>query len=588
MSIEEYITKHKESAHQDPHMVDVPKELQEQLERENGKEGETPSSSSSAAFSPQFNEHVYIPGPVSMSEDVLKALGVQSQSHLGDEFATTYRYALQNLYKVVQLDVNSAEYMAGDAGKGETDGHNTPNHTASSSHTAHDSSANHHPGNAISHAGSLLGHAMDRTPSGRSVPPSPHKMKKTDKESTPVLEKSKQKSYQSFVLSGSGTLGFDLIATNLMVNKPSITKTQQRALVLSSGYFSENMYKCLKQYYPDTHDTKNYNMVTSNVDILYCPTGTSKFNHHELKFLLTSNNYQVITVTHVDTSTGVLVDLYTLLPFIREHAPNAFICVDAVCSLGVEQIDLNVLSQVDFMFSVSQKGLGCPPGLIVGYMGSRVLEYLANPDINKQIKGFYTNLHKWIPVWESYEYYKLQIPGTSAALSEFNTEKPKYFATPPTQLIHALNVSLKEILDFGIEKRCKAFAELSNYVKQQVHDLFGLELLTEHADSKQAAHGLTCVLYKNSMALVKYCHDTFKIDLAGPLLRNIKLKNSNIFKIEYFRIGHMSEALLKDFVENEHKNLDVFLKILNKATETVDLNENRKGYSSISLVNMEQ
>ncbi|KAL6941950.1 hypothetical protein ACO0QE_003113 [Hanseniaspora vineae] len=573
MSIEEYINKHKESSNQENQMVDVPKELQEQLERENN------NATSNTQETPQFTEHVYIPGPVSLSEDVLKALGVQSQSHLGDEFGLIYRDVLRDLYKVVKLDVKSEEYMS------------TGDSSVTASNNSHTGSPGHPSGHGIGHSASLLGHAMDRTPSGRSVPqsvpPSPHKMKKTDKESTPVPQ-SKHKPYQSFVLSGSGTLGFDLIATNLMVNKPSITKTQQKALVLSSGYFSENMYKCLKQYYPDTHDKKNYNMVTSNVDILYCPTGTSKFNLHELKFLLSSNNYQVITVTHVDTSTGVLVDLYKLLPFIREHAPNAFICVDAVCSLGVESIDLNVLSQVDFMFSASQKGLGCPAGLTVGYLGSRVLEYLANPDINKHIKGFYTNLHKWVPVWESYEYYKLQIPGTSAMLPEFNTEKPKYFGTPPTQLIHALNVSLKGILHFGIDKRCKAFAEMSDYVKAQVHELFGLELLTEHADTQQAAHGLTCVLYKNSNSLVKYVHDTFKIDLAGPLLRNIKLKNSNIFKIEYFRIGHMSEALLKDFVENEHKNLDVFLKILNKATETVDLNENRKGYSSISLVNMEQ
>lgn len=42
----------------------------------------------------------------------------------------------------------------------------------------------------------------------------------------------------------------------------------------------------------------------------------------------------MVTLTHVDTSTGVLVDIKSFAQAIRKHSPNAIIVVDGVCASG--------------------------------------------------------------------------------------------------------------------------------------------------------------------------------------------------------------------------------------------------------------
>ena len=44
--------------------------------------------------------------------------------------------------------------------------------------------------------------------------------------------------------------------------------------------------------------------------------------------------FQMITLTHVDTSTGVLTDVKSFAAVARRHSPNAIIVVDGVCATG--------------------------------------------------------------------------------------------------------------------------------------------------------------------------------------------------------------------------------------------------------------
>jgi alanine-glyoxylate transaminase/serine-glyoxylate transaminase/serine-pyruvate transaminase len=45
----------------------------------------------------------------------------------------------------------------------------------------------------------------------------------------------------------------------------------------------------------------------------------------------------MVTLTHVDTSTGVLVDIKSFAQAIRKHSPNAIVVVDGVCASGGEE-----------------------------------------------------------------------------------------------------------------------------------------------------------------------------------------------------------------------------------------------------------
>ena len=82
--------------------------------------------------------------------------------------------------------------------------------------------------------------------------------------------------------------------------------------------------------------------------------------------------YRGVLLTHNETSTGVTNDIQTLSAVIRQHHPDALIVVDAVSSLGCIPLEMDPWD-LDVVFTASQKGLMCPPGLMMLAAGTRAL-----------------------------------------------------------------------------------------------------------------------------------------------------------------------------------------------------------------------
>ncbi|KAJ1501308.1 hypothetical protein HMI56_003321, partial [Coelomomyces lativittatus] len=119
-------------------------------------------------------------------------------------------------------------------------------------------------------------------------------------------------STQPFIVAGSGTLGWDMVANNII-------KENQEALVISTGIFGDWFGACLEVY-------------QAKVTYLKAPQLGELPNLNELSKILPTKPFTLVTLTHVDTSTGVLLPLDEYIPVIRKFAPNALIVVDAVCS----------------------------------------------------------------------------------------------------------------------------------------------------------------------------------------------------------------------------------------------------------------
>src|SRR5579864_7190159 len=83
--------------------------------------------------------------------------------------------------------------------------------------------------------------------------------------------------------------------------------------------------------------------------------------------------YRGVLLTHNETSTGVTNDLQTLSTLIRRQNPDALIVVDAVSSLGCIPLEMDAW-EIDVAFTASQKGLLCPPGLMMLAAGPRAWE----------------------------------------------------------------------------------------------------------------------------------------------------------------------------------------------------------------------
>ena len=130
----------------------------------------------------------------------------------------------------------------------------------------------------------------------------------------------------------------------------------------------------------------------ANVIQLSAPIGAA-VTPSQLEEALKQKQYKLVTITHVDTSTGVLSDVKALTEVVRRVSPQTLVCasspflcrrnaevmparqvaVDAVCSVASEELRMDEWG-VDVIVSASQKGLGAPPGLSIVAASQRALD----------------------------------------------------------------------------------------------------------------------------------------------------------------------------------------------------------------------
>jgi aspartate aminotransferase-like enzyme len=83
------------------------------------------------------------------------------------------------------------------------------------------------------------------------------------------------------------------------------------------------------------------------------------------KMAVNNTAYEIITIVHNETSTGVQNPVKEIAAAVQAASPNTLICVDAVSSLGGAKIDMDAWG-LDVVLTSSQKCLALPPGLALG------------------------------------------------------------------------------------------------------------------------------------------------------------------------------------------------------------------------------
>ena len=151
-----------------------------------------------------------------------------------------------------------------------------------------------------------------------------------------------------------------------------------------------------------------------------------------LEHKLEERHFDVVAVTHNETSTGLTNDLYRLSQAVREH--DALFVVDAVSSLGGIPINV-VVDGIDFLVTSPQKCLGVPPGLGIAIVNERAIERASQvPN-----RGYTTDLLGHVKA----------------------DKKDQTLATPPLAQIEALYAQLKYILhEEGAENRYQRHHDL--------------------------------------------------------------------------------------------------------------------------------
>jgi alanine-glyoxylate transaminase/serine-glyoxylate transaminase/serine-pyruvate transaminase len=301
---------------------------------------------------------------------------------------------------------------------------------------------------------------------------------------------------QPFVIAGSGTLAMDIAVANLV-------EPGDKALVVNTGYFSDRMVAILERYGAIVTEVRA--PAIGDAPVL-----------EEVEAFLKEGGYKVIAITHVDTSTAVAADVKGLAALGRRY--GTLVVVDGVCSVAGEEMRQEEWG-IDLALTASQKAIGVPPGLALVVAGPRAMD--AFQERRAPVGNYYVDWTNWLPIMEAYE-----------------ARRPSYFGTPAVNLVWALNVSLGQILEEGMEACFARHRRLSEAFKAAI---VALGMRQVPVNPQLTATTLTAPYYPEDVdsSLLGHIKQAGVI-VAGGLHPDLRDR--------YFRVGHMGAVNESDIL----------------------------------------
>lgn len=273
--------------------------------------------------------------------------------------------------------------------------------------------------------------------------------------------------------------------------------TKKRAAVFSIGAFGERWYE----------------MAINNgveADIFKSQWGKPT-DPDEVDKVLSSGKYDLITITHNETSTGVMNPIEEIGHVLSKY-PEVVFCVDTVSSAGGVKIEVDKLG-IDICITSSQKALGLPPGMAICTFSEKARKRAEGV----KNRGYYFDLLRL------YKYIQ--------------KKDHQYPSTPSISHMYALDYQLDKILEEGLENRFDRHSTMANKVREWAKDRFQL-----FADEKYASNTLTTV--KNTKD-IDVSDLNKKLGKKGFMISN----GYGTLKEKTFRIAHMADTNLNDIVE---------------------------------------
>lgn len=269
---------------------------------------------------------------------------------------------------------------------------------------------------------------------------------------------------------------------------------KQDVLSCVNGAFSQRWYEV----------AKNNGKQTDRLDVEWGQPITPQIVAEALK----PKEYDLITLVHNETSTGVQNPIQEIAALVHRVSPNTLISVDAVSSLGGIKIEMDAWG-LDMVLTSSQKCLALPPGLALAAVSDRALTRAQKVPG----RGWYFDLVRM----------------------ETHLNKDSTPATPAISLIFALDLQLDRINKEGLEKRFSRHSAMAGLVQDWVL-ANGLEIFAQEGFRSQ-----TVTTVSNTLSLDIPELNTFLMSKGMQIADGYGKLRGNTF-----RIAHMGETQIED------------------------------------------
>jgi alanine-glyoxylate transaminase / serine-glyoxylate transaminase / serine-pyruvate transaminase len=210
----------------------------------------------------------------------------------------------------------------------------------------------------------------------------------------------------TFPVSATGMAGMEACVVNLI-------EPGDKMVVCVNGFFGQRM-------------TDVAGRAGAAVTVLEQAWG-DVFDLNRIRETLQRVRPKVIGIVHAETSTGAWQPLEGLGTLCREF--DALLIVDAVTSLGCVPLEVDAWG-LDAVYSCSQKGLSCPPGLSPVTFGPRAVEAIQRR--KTKVQSWYLDVTMLQHYWDQ---------GRS------------YHHTGPISMVYALREALCILHEEGLETR---------------------------------------------------------------------------------------------------------------------------------------
>lgn len=296
---------------------------------------------------------------------------------------------------------------------------------------------------------------------------------------------------KTFPLAGTGTLAMEMAIANT-------TKKGDSILIVSHGFFGNRFIEICGKKGLDT-------------DVLSAEWGKT-VQLSEIETKLKEKKYAAVTVSHVDTATGVRADIEGIGRLIDRVSPDTVYIVDGVAATGGEYADVDNM-KIDILFTGSQKAFGVCPGMFVLWAGQKALERRKSLG---NIPEYYVDFEKWIPVMD---------------------DTSKYFATPAVNLVWAMKEAVRIIEEEGYENRYKRHKKNAEAMQKALESM-GFTIL---AEAGCRAVTLSNLIYPEGIDDAEFRNILYEegITVAGGLAS---------YAGKMFRLGHMGNIDINDEV----------------------------------------